>query len=125
MVLYLAGLTSVSRELYMAAEMDGAKSGWERFKLVTWPALGPTTVFVVTISFIKAFQVFDIVEAFYGFGSAGPSKTAYVMMFAIFEKGKKQNLIGVGAAISLIFLILVLSITLIQRFLVERKVHYS
>ena len=125
MVLYLAGLTSVSRELYMAAEMDGPKSGWERFKLVTWPALGPTTVFVVTISFIKAFQVFDIVEAFYGFGSAGPSKTAYVMMFAIFEKGIKQNLIGVGAAISVIFLILVLSITLIQRFLVERKVHYS
>jgi len=47
------------------------------------------------------------------------------MMFAIFEKGIKQNLIGVGAAISVIFLILVLSITLIQRFLVERKVHYS
>jgi multiple sugar transport system permease protein len=69
--------------------------------------------------------VFDIVEAFYGFGSAGPSKSAYVMMFAIFEKGIKQNLIGVGAAISVIFLILVLSITLIQRFLVERKVHYS
>ncbi|MEL7181777.1 MAG: sugar ABC transporter permease, partial [Pseudomonadota bacterium] len=46
MVLYLAGLTAVHRELYHAAEMDGAKSGWDRFWLVTWPALGPTTVFV-------------------------------------------------------------------------------
>ncbi|MGI9302787.1 MAG: carbohydrate ABC transporter permease, partial [Gammaproteobacteria bacterium] len=41
MVLYLAGLTAVPRELYHAAEMDGASSAWERFKLVTWPMLGP------------------------------------------------------------------------------------
>ena len=125
MVLYLAGLTSVSRDLYMAAEVDGAQSSWDRFWLVTWPALGPTTVFVVTISTIRGFQVFDIVEAFYGFGSAGPGKSAYVMMFAIFEKGIKQNLIGIGAAITIIFLIFVMFITLIQRYLVERKVHYS
>ena len=124
MVLYLAGLTSVSRELYMAAEMDGAKSSWERFRLVTWPALGPTTVFVVTISCIKAFQVFDIVEAFWTRG-AGPSKTAYVMMYAIFEKGIKQNLIGIGASITIIFLIFVMMITLVQRYLVEKRVHYS
>lgn len=58
MVLYLAGLTSIPPSLYDAAEMDGAKSGWERFRLVTWPMLGPTTVFVVTISFIRSFQVF-------------------------------------------------------------------
>ena len=125
MVLYLAGLTSVSRELYMAAQMDGARSAWDRFRLVTWPALGPTTVFVVTISTIRGFQVFDIVEAFYGFGSAGPGKSAYVMMFAIFEKGIKQNLIGIGSAITIIFLIFVMFITLVQRYLVERKVHYS
>ena len=50
MVLYLAGLTSVPRELYQAAHMDGADSAWERFKLVTWPMLGPTHVFVITIS---------------------------------------------------------------------------
>ena len=122
MVLYLAGLTSVSRELYGAAEMDGASSSWERFWLVTWPALGPTTVFVVTISTIRGFQVFDIVEAFYGFGSAGPGKSAYVMMFAIFEKGIKQNLIGIGSAITIVFLIFVMFITLIQRYFVERKV---
>ena len=124
MVLYLAGLTGVPRELYHAAEIDGAKSAWERFRLVTWPALGPTTVFVVTITCIRAFQVFDTIEAIYPQG-AGPGKTAYVMMFAIFEKGVKQNLIGIGAAITVIFLIFVMFITLIQRRLVERKVHYS
>ncbi|MEZ5714003.1 MAG: sugar ABC transporter permease [Paracoccaceae bacterium] len=124
MVLYLAGLTSVHRELYHAAEMDGVRSGWERFRLVTWPALGPTTVFVVTISCIRAFQLFDTIEAFYPIG-AGPGKSAYVMMYAIFEKGVKQNLVGIGSAITVLFLVFVMMITLIQRWLVERKVHYA
>ena len=123
MVLYLAGLTGVHRELYHAAEMDGAKSAWERFRLVTWPALGPTTVFVVTISCIRAFQVFDTIEAFWPQGG-GPNKSTYVMMFAIFEKGVQQNLIGIGSAITMLFLTFVMFLTLIQRWLVERKVHY-
>lgn len=124
MVLYLAGMTSVHRELYHAAEMDGAKSAWERFRLVTWPALGPTTVFVVTITCIRAFQVFDTIEAFWPQGG-GPNKSAYVMMFAIFEKGVQQNLIGIGSAITMLFLVFVMFLTLIQRWLVERRVHYG
>jgi multiple sugar transport system permease protein len=124
MVLYLAGLTSVPRELYQAAEMDGAKSAWDRFRLVTWPMLGPTTVFVVTISFIRSFQVFDTVEAFYPQGG-GPSKSVYVMMFAIYEKAIQQNLMGIGAAITVVFLAFVMFLTLVQRWLVERRVHYT
>ncbi len=122
MVLYLAGLTSAPRELYNAAEMDGAISGWDRFRLVTWPALGPTTVFVATITTIRSFQVFDTVDAI---TKGGPSKSTYVMMYAIFEKGVKQNLIGMGSAITVVFMAFVLILTLIQRHLVERKVHYS
>lgn len=124
MVLYLAGLTSIPRELYQAAEMDGAKSPWDRFRLVTWPMLGPTTVFVVTISCIRSFQVFDTVEAFYPQGG-GPSKSVYVMMFAIYEKAIQQNLMGIGAAITIVFLAFVMMLTLIQRWLVERRVHYT
>jgi len=124
MVLYLAGLTSIPRELYHAAEMDGAKSPWDRFRLVTWPMLGPTTVFVVTISCIRSFQVFDTVEAFYPQGG-GPSKSVYVMMFAIYEKAIQQNLMGIGAAITIIFLAFVMMLTLVQRWLVERRVHYT
>ncbi|WP_299963508.1 sugar ABC transporter permease [uncultured Roseobacter sp.] len=123
MVLYLAGLASIPPSLYDAAEMDGATRGWDRFQLVTWPLLGPTTVFVVTISFIRSFQVFDMVEAFYPQGG-GPSKSVYVMMFAIYEKGIQQNLMGIGAAITVIFLGFVMILTLIQRWLVERRTHY-
>lgn len=122
MVLYLAGLTGISRELYHAAEMDGVKSSWERFRLITWPMLGPTTVFVVTITTIRSFQVFDTVEAL---TSGGPAKSTYVMMYAIYEKAIRQNLIGAGAAITVIFLLFVMLLTIAQRWFVERKVHYS
>lgn len=123
MVLYLAGLTSIPRTLYDAAEMDGATSPLERFRLVTWPLLGPTTVFVVTISIIRSFQVFDTVEAFYPQGG-GPSKSVYVMMFAIYEKAIQQNLMGIGAAITVVFLGFVMGLTLLQRRLIERRTHY-
>ena len=122
MVLYLAGLTGVPRELYSAAEMDGASSAWERFKLVTWPMLGPTHVFVVTITSIRSFQVFDTVEAL---TRGGPSKSTYVMVYAIFEKGVKQNLIGMGSAITVVFLTFVLVLTITQVYFVNRRVHYS
>lgn len=122
MVLYLAGLTAVPRELYHAAQIDGAKSAWDRFWLVTWPMLGPTNVFVVTITSIRSFQVFDTVEAL---TQGGPSKSTFVMMFAIYEKAIKENQIGLGAAITIVFLVLVLLMTVIQRQFVEKKVHYS
>ncbi len=122
MVLYLAGLTSVPRELYSAAEMDGASSAWERFKLVTWPMLGPTHVFVVTITSIRSFQVFDTVEAL---TRGGPSKSTYMMVYAIYEKGVKQNLLGVGSAITVVFLVFVLALTVTQVYFVNRRVHYG
>ena len=122
MVLYLAGLTSVPRELYHAAAIDGAERAWDRFRLVTWPMLGPTTVFVVVITTIRSFQVFDTVEAL---TQGGPSKSTYLMMYAIYEKAIQQNLIGIGSAITIVFLAFVLLLTLAQRWLVERRVHYS
>ena len=121
MVLYLAGLTGVPRELYHAADIDGVTSSWDRFRLVTWPMLGPTTVFVVTITAIRSFQVFDTVEALTW---GGPAKATYVMMYAIFEKAVRENLVGFGSAITIVFLGFVLVITFTQRYLVEKKVHY-
>ena len=122
MVLYLAGLTSVPRELYSAAAIDGADSAWERFKLITWPMLGPTHVFVVTITSIRSFQVFDTVEAL---TRGGPSKSTFVMVYAMFEKGIQQNLVGIGSAITVVFLVFVLALTLTQVYFVNRRVHYS
>lgn len=122
MVLYMAGLTSVPRELYHAAAMDGADSAWSRFWLVTWPMLGPTNVFVITITAVRGFQTFDTVEAL---TRGGPSKSTFLMMYALYEKGVKQNLIGMASAITVVFLIVVFILTMAQRHFVERRVHYS
>tara|TARA_B100000809_G_scaffold97021_1_gene95556 strand:+ start:1302 stop:2204 length:903 start_codon:yes stop_codon:yes gene_type:complete len=122
MVLYLAGLMAIPRDLYAAAEMDGAKSSWETFKLITWPMLGPTHVFVVTITSIRSFQVFDTVEAL---TRGGPSKSTYMMVYALYEKGVKQNLVGMGSTLTIVFLGFVLMLTLTQVYFINRKVHYS
>ena len=122
MVLYMAGLTAIPRELYNAASMDGADSAFDRFRLVTWPMLGPTHVFVVVITAIRSFQAFDTVDML---TEGGPSRSTYIMMYAIFERGVEQNLIGAGAAITVLFMGLVFLLTLVQRYLVERRVHYA
>ena len=122
MVLYLAGLTAIPRELYDACAVDGGRAALDRFRLVTWPLLGPTTVFVVTITSIRSFQVFDTVDAL---TLGGPAKSTYVMLYALFEKAIKQNLVGIGAAITVLFLAGVLVVTMVQRWLVERRVHYA
>ncbi|MBT3661769.1 MAG: sugar ABC transporter permease, partial [Rhodospirillaceae bacterium] len=70
---------------------------------------------------VRSFQVFDTVEAL---TEGGPAKSTYVMMYAIFEKAIRENLVGFGSAITIVFLGFVLIITLSQRYLVERRVHY-
>ena len=54
MVLFLAGLKSMPRDLYEAAAVDGADAAWERFRRVTWPMLGPAPLFVLVITAIRS-----------------------------------------------------------------------
>lgn len=61
MILFLAGLTAIPRDLYEAADIDGCSSGIDRFLTITWPLLGPTTMFVVITTMITAFKIFDTV----------------------------------------------------------------
>ncbi len=56
---------------------------------------------------------------------APTSKSTYVMIYAMFEKGVKQNLLGIGSAITVVFLAFVLLLTLIQVYFVNRRVHYA
>ena len=95
-VLFMAGLTAVPTELYAAAEVDGARSGWARFKLVTWPLLGPTTLFVVTIVAIRCLRVFDTVAAL---TRGGPNKASEVLLHLMYKEGFTYFRIGYSAAI--------------------------
>ncbi|WP_245481302.1 sugar ABC transporter permease [Bradyrhizobium sp. LVM 105] len=122
MVLFLAGLVSIPKQLYEAAEIDGASSGWARFRLVTWPMLGPVTTFVVVISGIRSFQVFDTVHVL---TKGGPSKSTEVLIHTMYTEGFEFFRSGYAAAITVVFLVFVLALTLIKSRLADRGVHYT
>ena len=122
MVLFMAGLKAIPRDLYEAAEIDGAGSGWERFRCVTWPMLGPATLFVTVVSGIRSFQVFDTVEVL---TKGGPSKSTEVLLYTMYTEAFNFFRTGYGAAITVVFLVVVLGLTLLQVRSGERRTHYG
>jgi multiple sugar transport system permease protein len=121
-VLFLAGLTAIPGELKAAAETDGASTPWDRFWLVTWPMLGPTTLFVVTITAIRCLRVFDTVATL---TKGGPNKASEVLLYEMYLEGFTYFRIGYSAAITTVFLVMVLGLVLLQTQVLERRVHYS
>jgi multiple sugar transport system permease protein len=122
MVLFLAGLTAIPRDLYAAAEMDGVRSSFERFRLVTWPMLGPTTLFVVTISIINSVKVFETVKAL---TEGGPNKASEVLLFTIYQEGFVYLRVGYASAMTVIFLAILVVLMFLQYRVLDRKVHYA
>ncbi len=104
-VLYLAGLTAVPESVYEAAEVDGLR-GWARFRWVTWPLLGPTTVFVLVVVTTLTLQTFDTVSVLTGGGPLGSSTT---LVYYIYQVGF-TNSFRIGYASMLVVLLLVVVI---------------
>ncbi|GGD35123.1 carbohydrate ABC transporter permease [Aureimonas glaciei] len=119
MVLFLAGLTAIPRDLHEAARLDGAKSPIDRFLTVTWPMLGPTTMFVVVTTSISAFKVFETVAVLTKgrFGSE-------TLLFDLYLEGFEYSNTGYAAALTLVFLAFVLILSIGQTLYLDRKVHY-
>ncbi|TPI45091.1 sugar ABC transporter permease [Mesorhizobium sp. B3-1-7] len=122
MVLFLAGLTAIPRELYAAAEVDGAKSALDRFFLVTWPMLGPTTLFVVTISITNAVKVFETVKML---TDGGPNKASEVLLFTIYQEGFVYMRVGYASAMTVVFLAILVVLMFLQYRVLDRRVHYT
>lgn len=122
MVLYLAGLKAIPRDLYESAAIDGADGAWERFRRVTWPMLGPATVFVVTITAIRSFQVFDTVAVL---TDGGPNKATTVLLYQMYQEGFSFLRSAYAAAMTCVFLGFVLLLTWIQVKLLDKRTHYT
>lgn len=122
MVLFLAGLKAIPRDLYEAAAVDGVDSAWERFRRITWPLLGPVTLFVVVVSGIRSFQVFDTVEVL---TKGGPNKATEVLLYTMYTEGFGFFRTGYACAVTVVFLVLVLALTFVQARLGEKRTHYA
>jgi multiple sugar transport system permease protein len=120
MVLFLAGLSAIPRDLYDAAAVDGAGGPIDRFMTVTWPMLAPTTLFVAVTTSITAFKVFDTVAALTQ-GKYGSE----VLLYAIYLEGFQYFKMGYAAALTVVFLAFMLAFSLFQAFQLDRRVHYS
>ncbi|MEU6485907.1 sugar ABC transporter permease [Streptomyces sp. NPDC046887] len=118
MLILLAGLQSVPREVTEAAVIDGA-SGWQRFRWVTLPLLRPVLFFVLVIEAIGAFQVFD---AMYVMTAGGPVRASYSLVYFLYDSGFKFFDFGYACAVGLVLFLVVLVFSLIQRRLVGREV---
>jgi multiple sugar transport system permease protein len=114
MVIYLAGLQSIPPVLYEAARIDNANR-WTQFWAITWPQLKATNVFILVISIIGAFQVFDPV--FVLTPNGGPLFTTETLVGFIYRTGITQFKLSYAAAVGFVLFLIVFVLTLIQLYL--------
>ena len=122
MVLFLAGLTAIPKDLYEAAEVDGCANPIDRFFTITWPLLGPTTMFVIVTTSITAFKVFDTVAVMTHGGPIGASE---VLLYSIYLEGFQYFHTAYAAALTVVFLVFILVFSVLQAFVLERRTHYG
>ncbi|MGM0144490.1 ABC transporter permease [Enterococcus sp. AZ153] len=110
MILYLAGLQGISKELYEAAAMDGANK-WKQFIHITVPALRPTTFFVTIMLVINCFKIFDLVQVM---TDGGPGRATNVLVYQVYSEAFVKFNFGYASAIAMVLFVIVLVITVIQ-----------
>ncbi len=120
-ILYIAGLKRVDKELYEAAEIDGA-SKWNQFVHITFPMLSPVHLFVFVVTMIYSFQVFSTVQIM---TMGGPNNSTNVLVFYVYQEAFQFFSTGYASAAASILFIIVLILTIIQVNLIKSKVHYQ
>jgi multiple sugar transport system permease protein len=121
MVIYLAALQSVPRELYDAAETDGA-SAWQRLYYITVPMISPTTFFLMVFQMIGAFQLFT--EPFV-MTRGGPANSSMPIVQYIYQNAFEFNRMGKATAIAWFLFLFIFIFTLIQQQMQRRWVYYE
>ncbi|MEY4437357.1 MAG: hypothetical protein RL319_692 [Actinomycetota bacterium] len=117
MIIWLSGLQTIPGELYEAARVDGA-TRLQQFKHVTWPGLRTTFVFVLIIISIQAMGLFTQVNVM---TKGGPLDSTRTLVFHAFNEGYEKQNVGYSSAIAVIFFIIVVLVSIIQRRLTRDK----
>lgn len=116
MVIYLAALQGVPRELYEAATVDGANK-WQQFRNVTLPQIKPTTFFCTIMLVIGSFKIYDTVAIM---TNGGPGRATKMLVTYIYDVAFNNIKYGQASAIAMVLLVIVLIVTIIQ-FANEKK----
>ncbi len=121
MMIYLAGLKGIPRELYEAAEIDGAV-GWRRFRNVTLPMLSPVIFFNTIMALIASFQIFTQVFVMTG---GGPGTSTHFYVYYLYKKAFDLGAMGYASAMAWLLLLIVLGLTLLLMRGTRRMVYYE
>ncbi|HEV7710755.1 MAG TPA: sugar ABC transporter permease [Asanoa sp.] len=117
MVIWLAGLQAVPRELLEAASIDGAGK-WRQFRSVTLPLLAPTTIFLVITGVIGGFQVFT---PMYVITEGGPLGSTDVAVYHIYQRAFEEFSMGYASAQAWVLFAVIFVVTLVQLWFIRRR----
>ena len=117
MIIWLSGLQTIPAELYEAGDLDGAV-GWKRFRYITWPSLLATRTFILITITIAALSLFTQINVM---TQGGPLDSTTTVVYMAVRTGYQQLATGYASAISLVFFVLVLIVSGVQRFLTREK----
>jgi len=120
-VIFLAGLGGISRELYEAADIDGAGK-LAKFRHITFPLLSPTTYFLTLLSIIGTFKAFNHVWVLRSGAALGTTDTASIFIFTEFNRNTRY---GYAAALALLLFLIILVLTIINNRIAEKRVFYG
>ncbi|MDY7221485.1 sugar ABC transporter permease [Halalkalibacterium halodurans] len=120
LIIYIAGLQAIPKELYEAAEMDGANA-WDKFRKITFPMVSPTSFFLLITGIIASFKVFDLIAVL---TKGGPMHSTSVLVWHLYDTAFVNLDIGYSSAMAMILFIIVFLITIIQWIGQKKWVNY-
>jgi len=120
MVVYIAGLQSIPRDLYEAADIDGA-GALTKFRRITFPMLSPTTFFLMITGIISTFKIFDVIAVM---TQGGPIGSTSMMVWYLYDQAFTNLKIGYASSVSAVLFLFVLLITIGQWGLQKKWVNY-
>ncbi len=121
MIIWLAGLNSISEQLYEAASIDGA-TAWQRFRHITIPQLSPYIFFNLVMGVIHTFQIFG--QAFI-MTQGGPVNSTLFYVYHLFNNAFRYGHMGYASAMAWVLFVIILALTIVQLKLSRRWVHYE
>lgn len=119
-IIFIAGLQSIPKDLYEAADIDGANV-WRKFRNITVPCISPTTFFLLVTGVIGSFKIFDLIQVL---TQGGPANSTTVIVYELYDTAFNQLKTGYASSMALVLFLICLIITALQMLAQKKWVNY-